>query len=196
MKPINLLWMLPMTLFIGLIIGFGWGTDVVIPENISISIDDEGRMDKFASDLANITSSNKPVCNINMTEEMYYYVANSYNQAVKARNTKIVDTFCKKPTRVGKQYLTNPRELFFLELNSPIEFNDITFEIVGADSEDSTILLDIMGSRKNIKEGDCFSNGSINICAEEVFITTIPYLWAGGNFDIYEVEKKNAEVKK
>ena len=51
MKGINLIWIIPITLILGIVLGFGWGLDLAIPEDINIDIDSEGRLESFSIEL-------------------------------------------------------------------------------------------------------------------------------------------------
>ena len=167
------------------------GVELVMPENITIGLSDE--FENFSLQMESILEKNRPMCNFNITPDIYNHIRNEYNSHNLNLGNRIVETFCKKPTTIGKLHLVNTRELFYLELNEPFEMYGWTFEVIGGGYEpENTVIIDINGNRKTLKEGESLTNGNVTIYAESLFLTSIPYLTASGNF---RISFMNKEVK-
>lgn len=174
------------------LLGFFAGTSINVPSNISISLDDEGKLEQFSNSMnqfnkefAQAMANKTCYYNVSVDDEFYVYAINSYKevQREKATLTKQILTFCKNPNKIGSQYLEKPRELTYLELNKPYLFNGYELEIVGAnDQAEQSLILSVNGVRLLMKEGDTFSNQNTSIYLENLFVSNIPYLHAAGNF--------------
>jgi len=185
MKAINLIWIIPLVLITGVVLGFISGASIIIPENITMGYDQS--VIDLTEGMKEFASENRAVCNFNITPDMYKFMREDYHRNRLHSDTRIIETFCKKPEQVGKLHLIDTRELIYLELNEPFEMYGWTFEVIGGDYEpENTVIIDINGNRKTLKEGESLTNGDVTIYAESLFLTSIPYLTASGNFRIYE----------
>ena len=178
--------------FICVMMGFFAGTSIEVPNNISISLDDEGKLEHFADSMNTFNekfaqSMANKTCNFNVTmdEEFYMYAVNSYKAVQKERkeNVQLIQTFCKKPNSINTLHLSEPREQVFIELNKPVLLHGYEFEIVGANDQDpENIILSINGNRILMEQGDSYTNRNVTVTMEDIFVSNIPILYASGNF--------------
>jgi hypothetical protein len=200
-KKINKYFVVTIMLFytvICVMLGFFAGTSIEVPNEINIDFDKDGKLEQF-TDTLNLLQENithnlvNRSCNFNVSidEEFYIYSINSYKQVQKERkeNVQLVQTFCKKPNTISTLHLEQPREQVFIELNKPILLYGYEFEIVGAnDNDPENLILSINGNRMLMEQGDSYTNQNVTVNLEDIFVSTIPSLYASGNFVFTELK--------
>lgn len=197
MKAINLIWIIPVCLILGTVLGFGWGVSV---EDVNIKIGREN-LDYTLDAIQNISDGfvetiNNQTCNynVNMTPEMYEYTINSYMSAreVCQDQPKIVETFCKKTNSISTLHVGEARKLHLIEYGIPKEIAGHKIEIIGAEGywEGDIVILSIDGSTRGLRVGESMTNGDIAVNVEDIFVWNIPTTGVMAKLDIFYLDNR------
>jgi hypothetical protein len=199
MNAKHLIWVIPIVLIIGLAMGLLAATTIIIPENLTITMDLSDEANATVAEMqelaANMSASH---FTYNLTkvqmddlrytiEEMGRYCR--YSPKLEINNEQVImkeRTFCHIDNS-SRVRIIEPVETYYLELGLPKTIFNRTLEIVGGSDIDGSIIMDIEGVRYTLHEGEVIQNNKLRITVEDLFIANMPQIYLSGNFIIEEI---------